>query len=438
VRGTSFYDRAEIRDLASWLRLLVNPHGDGDFVRAVGAVPRGIGDTTLEKLTAHARTQGVSLYTAASDGAPVPGLSPAARGKLSAFAAQLETLRQRASSAGAGPLARAVAQESGFLDRLGADPRGEGEERLQNVQEFLRAADEFDATWSSVTGEAEGPALPVAAGRRAALLALRGDDDTPAPSALEAFLAQLAVLGAADESVDGERVSLMTLHTAKGLEFDTVVLAGMEERIFPTARALGDNESIAEERRLCYVGMTRARRRLHLLLARNRALFGEAAWNRPSRFLYELPQEHVRGLEALPREDAGEAFDDGLSRWQGAGNAGRYRDASPSGSRPSLRAPVTQTSTGLSRGTSDGSSESRVVYDTPEERPAPRLRPPGSGSTIVRDAPGELARGTTVRHAVFGEGRVLTSQGSGDAAKVTVHFPAVGPKVVIARHLQSV
>lgn len=420
VRGTSFYDRAEIRDVAAWLRLLVNPRSEGDFLRAVGTPPRGIGDGTLEKIQAHARSLGATIWDAASDVEQVPGITAGVRSKVRAFVEQVSSLSQRAKELGAGEIAQAVAHETGFLDRLGADPRGEGEERQENVREFVRAAREFDEAWRRVTATDEAGVLEPAqmgsfsTAQIAALRALRGDPDTPAPTALEAFLAQVAVLGDADQEGQSDRVSLMTLHAAKGLEFETVLLAGLEERIFPSSRSLDDPEAIEEERRLCYVGITRAKRRLHLTLARQRALFGDLAMNRPSRFLSELPEEHVTGLEALmagtPRTTFGQA---GLTPQPRPAPRGEWveRDDVP------------------------------AWDDDGPRRPPPRLvppsRPPAGTTTTTRTAEstGSGHTGQRVRHASFGEGKVISTQGSGPTAKVTVMFPSVGPKVVVAKFL---
>ncbi len=408
VRGTSFYDRAEVRDVLAWLRLVVNPRGDTDFLRAVGAPPRGIGDTTLDKLAAHARARGVSLWEAALLVDETAGLTAGVRGKVKAFVEQIRSFTLRAQSLGAGEVAGLVAEETGFLARLSGDPRGEGEERRENVQELVRAAKEFDESWRLVTGEGNGTAAPVrglvrpeasvgafSMAQLAALKALRGDEDTPAPTPLEAFLAALAVLGDADTPGGDERVSLMTLHAAKGLEFDAVFIVGLEERVFPTARALDDEEAIAEERRLCYVGITRARQRVHLSLARQRALFGELKLNPPSRFLLELPAEHTLGLDAiLPPERA---------RPEPARREGRWID------RDELPA-----------------------YDDERPRPPPRLVPPSRPAERAPTGPS----GARVRHPKFGEGRVLSSRGSGPDAKLTVSFASVGPKVVVARFLE--
>jgi DNA helicase-2/ATP-dependent DNA helicase PcrA len=207
----------------------------------------------------------------------------------------------------------------------------------------------------------------------------------------------------------------MTLHAAKGLEFEAVVLTGLEERIFPSSRALADPDAIAEERRLCYVGITRAKRRLHLTLARQRALFGELAMNAPSRFLEELPREHVDGLESVSRPRMG------------------------FGGSPSFQPPVSRPAPAPRTGTWIERDEPESWDDDAPRRPPPRLVPvnrPPTPAPPASEPAGSIGTGRRVRHATFGEGRVLSVQGAGPQAKLTVSFPVVGPKVVVARFLE--
>ncbi len=429
VRGTSFYDRAEIRDVLAWVKLAVNPKSDVDFLRAVGAPPRGIGETTLDKLRAQARARDVSLWDVALVIDGVPGLNSGARGKIRAFTELVSGFVSRAPKWEAGALVHAIVEETGYLERLGVDPRGEGEERKQNVQELVRAAKEFDAGWhvmaqtdqtdqSDRTDRSESRA-PVAqrpvrglvrpeasvgafsTAQLAALAALRGDEDTPPPSAAQAFLGLLAVLGDADQDQSQERVSLMTLHAAKGLEFDAIVMVGLEERIFPTARALDDEEALAEERRLCYVGLTRARKRIYLTLARRRALYGELAQNPPSPFLADLPAAHTVGLEQLWRPSPFQERSPRERDWVDRDESVSYDDDVP-------------------------------------RRPLPRLVPPARAPAPAPSKPSEAPRRTLsrVRHPMFGEGKVLSTQGTGPTAKLTVHFASVGPKVIQAKFLE--
>jgi len=407
-RGRSFYDRAEIRDVVAWLRLVANPKSNEDFLRAVGSPPRGIGEATLERLAAHARERGLTLWDAVPGAASAPGISAGAAARLAAFRALVESFQARAATLGAAPVVQAVVAESGYLDRLAADPRGEGEDRQQNVREFVRAAGDFDRAWSGlVSGGDAAPAADEPDGfagraRLAALRAVRGDAEEQPPSALEAFLAQIAVLGDSDEEEKDDRVSLMTLHSAKGLEFDTVFLAGLEDTLFPSARSVMEQGGLEEERRLCYVGLTRARRQVHLTLARRRALFGDVKENDPSPFLHEIPPELVDGIELL---------DEALARppvW-----------SVPSRTQVRRRPPAGEYVERDPDATHGG--------DDFDQRPAAaRLRPPG----------GRL--GVRVRHENFGEGLVVSTRGTGPDARVDVMFPGVGLKKVLARYLDPI
>jgi DNA helicase-2/ATP-dependent DNA helicase PcrA len=359
VRGRSFYDRAEVKDVAAYLRLCLNPRSDIDLLRIVNTPARGIGDTTVERLRASAARTGLSLWEAISAMDEDPELAASAKAKLAPFRELLQRLGDKVRAAqGAAESIEIVLEDTGYTDRLRLEGP-EGEDRLENLRELIGAAREFDTTWDLARrGElpAAEPARPALApgalgsgempeerepGDRpdagAALAAAFGDLDEDLPSTpLLGFLEQLALVGDADAAEGGERASLMTLHAAKGLEFDAVWMTGLEERVFPNSRSLGqqgpnreateDPEEMAEERRLCYVGMTRARKKLTLTLARCRSLFGELRFNPPSRFLQEVPEELATGLSALaavePRQSEG--------RWE-RGWGGR-REGSPADS----------------------------------------------------------------------------------------------------------
>ena len=358
VRGRSFYDRAEVKDVAAYLRLCVNPRSDVDLLRIINNPPRGIGDTTIDRLRESATRTGLSLWEAIESMERDPELATSARTKLGPFRDLLRRLGDAVRSApGAADAIELVMNESGYADRLRLEGE-EGEDRLENLFELVGAAREFDAVWADarnavVPGAADAAKVasasagPSADARRlapgslgspaengepgdrpdpgAALAAASPDLDDGVPDTpLLGFLEQLALVGDADAAEGGDRVSLMTLHAAKGLEFDAVWLTGLEERVFPHARSLGqtrngsgeeDPDEMAEERRLCYVGLTRARKKLTLTLARCRSLFGELRFNPPSRFLREIPEELATGMAALaaaePRPQMGGKWERG-------------------------------------------------------------------------------------------------------------------------------
>ncbi len=511
VRGRSFYDRAEVKDIAAYLRLCVNPRSDGDLLRVINTPPRGIGDTTVAALRRSGARQGLSLWEALTSMERDNELASNARTKLSPFRALIEKLRAAVALDGAAaPAIERVMEETGYADRLRVEGE-EGEDRLDNLHELVGAARDFDATWAEARALAgtdlaaptaasvpadsltyvevpprkeaaaasrglapgalgshlearennpgaarestSGHAREETSGNRPSPLAalaaaapdLDGDDreglaDTP----LLGFLEQLALVGDADAADDGDRVSLMTLHAAKGLEFDAVWLTGCEERVFPGSRALGmtgpmasgeeDPDELAEERRLCYVGMTRARKKLTLTLARCRSLYGELRFNPPSRFVRELPPELCSGLEAL---SAAEPRRMGAKdpRRGGPGPSADRGDViydTDYDQRPKEPAP----DSGFGQRSGSGFStvpvrnRARLEERTePSARPLPRPLPPGAEG---------LAPGRRIRHPSFGVGTVEDVDGIGQNLKLTVRFPpGVGLKKVLARFVEA-
>jgi superfamily I DNA/RNA helicase len=293
VGGTKFYERAEIKDAIAYLTVLANPQDVISFTRVANAPKRGIGQTSLSRVLAHAETMGVSVWEAASEPASVPGLGTAAQRAFDRFMATMAGLRDRAADGvPVGDLLEAVLHETGYLDALEAERTIEAQGRIENLQELVEVAREFDARVE------EGA-------------------DT-----LDAFLQQVALVADADTRRDDEGlVTLMTLHNAKGLEYPIVFIIGAEEGVFPHSRSL-DEGTLEEERRLAYVGMTRAMRDLYLTYARRRAVFGAQSYGMPSRFLGEIPPDLV---------DADGA---GLRRpGMGAGGGGGSRIASWAASR---------------------------------------------------------------------------------------------------------
>jgi DNA helicase-2/ATP-dependent DNA helicase PcrA len=260
IGGTRFYERAEIKDALAYLTLLVNPSDTVAFGRIVNSPRRGIGQTSQGRLIGHANTLGEPVWDVAAAPERVPGLAPAAVKAVARFMSVLERLRERVEGrAGVGDLLHELLEETGYTEALAAERTVEAQVRLENLEELVGVGREYDAN-------AEEPSV-------------------------EEFLQQIALFSEQDNLQDEQGlVTLMTLHNAKGLEFDTVFIIGMEEQVFPHSRAVeaGDLE---EERRLAYVGITRARRELYLTSARTRALFGSRGWNLRSRFIDEIPAE---------------------------------------------------------------------------------------------------------------------------------------------------
>ncbi|MCW2990645.1 MAG: family ATPase [Solirubrobacterales bacterium] len=264
IGGTKFYERAVIKDVLAYLMVLANPQDVIAFQRCANAPKRGIGQTSMSRLLAHADTMGISVWEAASEPAAVPGLGTAAIKSFGRFMETMEGLKARADQkVPMGDMLEALMHESGYIDALQAERTFEAEGNLELLEQLVEVGREFDAR-----------AQP--------------EEDT-----LDVFLQQIALVADADTRRDDEGMAtLMTLHNAKGLEYPIVFILGMEEGVFPHSRAL-DEGGLEEERRLCYVGLTRAMRDLYLTHARRRNVFGNVAPGLPSRFLQELPTDVI-------------------------------------------------------------------------------------------------------------------------------------------------
>jgi len=355
VGGMKFYERKEVKDLIAYLRVIANPLDGLSLARIINTPPRGIGGTTLETLNEAVRASQRSLFDVVLDPAGAP-LSAASAHRVAGFAETLRRLcaAERDSVTG---LLRTVIEESGYLDRLLASATPESESRADNVRELLTVTEEFDAR---------------------------------APeSGLGAFLEQMALVTDLDGfSASPDRVTLMTLHTSKGLEFPLVFVIGVEEGLFPHERSADSAEGIEEERRLCYVGMTRARRQLYLVHAARRHLFGRVQENLPSRFLAEIPA-HL------------------LDRRQQEYSAPRAEDG-----EPTIDYSYSQVDDGW--------------------RGARRFpSPPRSAQSA-----GGIRPGARVRHREFGVGVIRRVEGTGEQCKLTVVFERGGSKKLLQRFAQ--
>jgi superfamily I DNA/RNA helicase len=348
IGGTKFYERAEIKDAIAYLTFLVNPADGGAFTRIANSPKRGIGQTSLSRVLAHAETMGITPWEAAAAAEDVPTLGTAARRALGRFMSTLERLKERVD-AGA-PVAEVLEEmlrETGYLDALEAERTIEAQGRIENLEELVRVGREYDAN-AGAEGEAAGVAE---------------------------FLQQIALIADADSIRDDEGlVTLMTLHNAKGLEFPIVFMIGCEDGVFPHSRAL-DEGALEEERRLAYVGITRAMRDLYITYARRRNVFGAESFGVRSRFIDEIPRE----LTDQPDRNAV-----GIGRPAGAGRVASWATAAAAS----------------------------------EEASGPG--PPRGGV----DGAGQVFRmGDDVVHAAFGEGVVLGVEPGGI---VVVHFASDG------------
>jgi DNA helicase-2/ATP-dependent DNA helicase PcrA len=351
VGGVGFYERKEVRDLLAYLRLVQNPGDPMALRRVLNVPPRGVGDRTVGELERIARERTVSLYVALETIVDDALLPARATQPLAHFRELIETLRVEAPRLTVKGLLERTLAVSGYAAALANEDSRESQDRLENLAELLSAAADFDA-------REEAPSL-------------------------SGFLDRVSLLSDVDKAKDGAPVVLMTFHSAKGLEFENVFLIGLEEGLVPHARSLANEDGIEEERRLAYVGMTRARERLHLSWARSRQVFGQRRLSAPSRFLEEIPRGSLE-ITGSPRSRA--AFEERRPRaWGERGGAAR---------------------------SSVSASDASLGF---------------AGNSLLRP-------GARVRHPLFGIGTILRSEGSGDEVKLTVAFAGIGAKRLVARY----
>jgi DNA helicase-2/ATP-dependent DNA helicase PcrA len=363
VGGVRFYERREIQDVLAYLRLVANPRDASAFERVANYPRRGIGPTTLEQLVRWASEQGISPLEAAARSDEIVELRPGGASALKSFADLIQRYRVRATRATIGELLEELVEELDLVRHL-QEEGPEGEDRARNVAELVAGAADFDAS-------------------RAA----GGDEEVDTFTELDLFLQQAALVADVDHlDPDADAVTLMTLHNAKGLEFPVVFISGMEEGLFPLARAYDEPEALEEERRLFYVGITRAEDELALTWARQRRRAGDATYNRVSSFLDAIPPEllEVRCTEGL-------------------------------------RLAATSLSRRRSRASEADDMDDERSYD------------PDLEYAMNQDVP-RFVKGERVVHDTFGPGAVVEVSGFGRDLKVTVDFDEVGRKKLLLRY----
>jgi DNA helicase-2/ATP-dependent DNA helicase PcrA len=353
VGGMRFYDRAEVKDLLGYLRVMTNPADDMSLLRIINTPARGIGKTTISRLLDRAAQEGRGLWDLLQDDEVLAQFGTAARKRLGAFRSLMRELREVATSqAPLGEIGAEVVNQSGYADMLRHDDTPEADARFQNIQELAASMDEFERDRSGAT--------------------------------LAEFLENVTLQTSADEQSGGDRVTLMTVHAAKGLEFPVVMVTGLEEQVFPFKGIdpWEDPDELEEERRLAYVAFTRAEQRLVLSFAAVRRIFGQQRVGIPSRFLTELPSEDTE--------------------WIG----GRTSSPSPA---------------------------SRPVREERHYEPDESYVDYGEGSDLA-ELEG-LKRGMQVRHPKFGVGEVK-EVAPGTPPRVSVRFPGWGTRKIIASYLE--
>ncbi len=351
VGGTRFYDRAEVKDALAYLRVLRNPADTESLLRIVNTPARGIGRTTLERVLLSAEKADATLWDALERG--LGGLSSAASKRVAEF---IELMKGGAALFSGDSIAQPLAtvlERTGYLRALEAENTAEAEARLENLKELLAAVEEFERQNREEAVDEEAPR-----------------------DLVDLFLEQVTLLTDADRAEQAsDRVPLMTVHVAKGLEFKHVFVVGLEEGIFPHFASLDDPSAVEEERRLCYVAMTRAMERLTLTHATLRRIHGATRYNAPSRFLAEIPEELLSGRRQRPTRPSEPTFAKG----------------------PRV----------------DFSDAQWAADDLP----------------VIRE-------GMHVEHPIFGLGRISEVSGAGESAKLTIRFERAGVKMIKLKYAQ--
>lgn len=366
VGGLKFYDRKEIKDILAYLRVIYNPSDTVSLMRIINVPKRGLGDATIGKLNSYAGENGMTLFDVISNPELVPGITARVKRPLELFAEFVFKMMAYQSNMSVMDLIERVMHESGYMAELEEEAQKKIEEqtRIENLKELLSVAKEFAAS---------------------------GEADT-----LENFLNQVALVSDLDHTdLEDERVTMMTLHSAKGLEFPIAFMAGMEEGLFPHARTLMNEADIEEERRICYVGITRAQRKLYLTNAKMRTIFGKTVMYPQSRFLSEIPEEYLERL--IVRQNA-------YGFVQSGGLGGSYSGAF----RPSL-----------------------------SMRQQQAMKP--EISTVQKDViRPDLAvswrAGDKAKHGKWGVGTVVSVKGSGEEVELQIAFPGQGVKALMQKY----
>nr|WP_315478473.1 UvrD-helicase domain-containing protein [uncultured Rhodoferax sp.] len=411
--GLRFFERAEIKHALAYLRLLENPNDDTSFLRVVNFPARGIGARSIEQLQDLAKATGCSLHDAVSTLSGRPGAV------IAGFVAKLDVIREQTANLNLKDIIKLMLENSGLLEHYRNER--EGEDRVENLDELVNAAESFvmqegfgreapgmTALVSSPEALTQSPASQGLSG--AALDAVPDEfgDTGETLSPLQAFLTHAALEAGDNMAAAGQdAIQLMTVHSSKGLEFDCVFITGMEEGLFPHENSMSDHDGLEEERRLAYVAITRARKRLYLSHSQTRMLHGQTRFNLKSRFFDELPEECLKYL--TPKQQpmpAGGGFGGGFSGGYG-GSGGSGNSWGGGGYAPN---------SGAGRAYSTGATGQFGTYSVPQKE-VPR-----------KEEPTGLRKGQKVFHAKFGEGTVLTLEGAGDDARAQINFPRHGTK----------
>ena len=387
--GMSFYQRKEIKDVIAYFRFTVNPNDEEAFKRIINTPARGIGQTTVDRILTYATLHQLPVWQALQADAQALGINRGTRARIDTFCQLIEGFHSQADTVDAYTLGMQIVRQSGLRDEVFQGHEPDDISRQENLQELM---DGISAFVEQHTEEGEG-------------------------TLLTHYLQEVSLLSDQDEddSEGDNKVTLMTIHAAKGLEFDVVFVVGMEENLFPSEMALENPRQIEEERRLCYVAMTRARQHLILTFSKSRFHFGKMEFGRPSRFLSEIDSRylHMAGSSEAPAASP-------LSRGRGEGRLSSRRDMLQPRPATTVRS-------------SEPLASSRPT-PVPEPPRFVRVRPTAStASSSSTPADGNFVPGARVLHDRFGSGIIERIEGSGLDAKATVRFDNVGVKVLLMR-----
>lgn len=393
VGGMRFFDRAEVKDIVAYLRLVVNPRSDADLLRIVNTPARGIGKRTLDCWTDLASRNGLSLYECMPELLRDASLGTGAKKKLQAFFDIVEGWQTCLASLTPHELGRRVVDESGYRAHLLEQDNAEGDARLGNVEEFLGSIEEYER-------DAE------VAGETASLLA---------------YLERVSLVTATDAMKDVPKVSLMTVHAAKGLEFDTVILTGMEDGIFPYTRMDGGGpEDEDDERRLAYVAITRARHHLFISHATQRTIFGQTRYLAQSPFLLDIPEE-CSEIQASPGRFSSRSYGSSYAGASARAGSDEFDQREYVRPEPAVRSPSPIRHFGTPAHRESESTVDRTAFNDLE----------------YGDSAPHFRTGQIVEHARFGRGRVERVESGGEALAVIAKFPGFGSRKILAKFLSA-
>ncbi|MDQ0203799.1 DNA helicase PcrA [Pectinatus haikarae] len=360
VGGLKFYDRKEIKDIMAYLKVIFNPDDQVSLMRIINVPKRGLGATTLSKIGEFASANNMGIFDAVSSTDAIPGLSAKAKTSLASFAELIFRMMTAQTDMTVHEFIQLVMDESGYMIELQAEQKIENETRIENLKELLSVAKDFEK-------------------------------ENEENSSLENFLNSVSLVADIDNAdFDEDRVTLMTLHAAKGLEFPVVFMAGMEEGIFPHSRTLMNEEEIEEERRTCYVGITRAQRKLYLTNAKSRMIYGRTVMYPPSRFLKEIPVQYIEQEQSKILTNA---FVASPLKNEHMRSAKDYIKKSP--------------------------------YSSSSAAARPGVKP---------DMSVEWKAGDKAKHSKWGTGTIVSVKGSGEEIQLTIAFPELGIKKLMQKY----